>query len=191
MTDSQNIKCLFMAISMNPNKNFCEDFNLLKEDFSSESVKWVQKEDFHVTLHYFGDTKTEKIPSIKSIMKKAVQNIQLSPFQLNLGGCDYFDNDKIVIYAKVEKHPSLNTLHESLQQLLAENNFSVNSQYFIPHLTLGRMRPPIKDYEIFKETIDDYQESFQWQQEVKELILFESVLNTNGPKYQIIETVKI
>lgn len=189
MTDSQNIKRLFIAVGIYPNKFFWEDFNLLKEDFSNESIKWVQKEGIHITLHFFGETETEKIPIIKSMMKKAVQNIE--PFQIQIGGCGYFEKSKVpsVIFTKIEKHSSLISLHKSLQQLLEENVFPIDNQQFKPHLTLGRIRQ-IKDYENFKETIDDFKDSFQWQQEVKELVLFESVLNTNGPKYQIVETVK-
>lgn len=188
MENAPNFHRLFIAIKVSPNSLFFEDIDALKDEFVDDSIKWVDKNGIHITLHFFGNIEQEKIPLIKSIMQAAVK--EMDPFTIQLKGCGFFGkmNNPSIIWTKIEKQNSLIKLHQNLQFLLQKNNFPIDEQPFHPHLTLGRVKQ-IKDVNTFIEVLDDFKDAFSWKQSVTEISLFESTLTPKGTIYKVLEKI--
>ena len=50
------MKRLFVALKINPDQNFLEVYDKLKSSLRHEKIKWVEMQNLHLTLKFFGDT---------------------------------------------------------------------------------------------------------------------------------------
>ncbi|MFU8845056.1 MAG: 2'-5' RNA ligase family protein, partial [Bacteroidales bacterium] len=62
------MKRLFAAIKVMPDEEFMRVFMTLKRDLKNEKIKWVDPENIHITLKFFGETPESKIPLINDVL---------------------------------------------------------------------------------------------------------------------------
>ncbi len=68
--------------------------------------------------------------------------------------------------------------------------FARDRQNFVPHLTLGRIKN-LTDKPRFQEVIGKIPQKAYIHKSVTELLLYESILHKDGPKYRVIHSFKI
>jgi 2'-5' RNA ligase len=181
------MKRIFTAIKLHPSPRFLEVYHFLKENLQPERIKWVEEYNLHLTLKFFGETEEQKIPAIRKALKKAVE--QSASFEMELKGTGIFGSsyNPRVIWFGIEPNPGLRQLYENEWKELDALGYVPDSQNFVPHLTIGRIKN-IANKRFFQEVINLYQNDFLQTEHVKELILFESILRQEGPVYKIIES---
>ena len=87
----------------------------------------------------------------------------------------------------IEKQYELESLAQNIFTELAKYGWEQDRQNFVPHLTIGRIRE-LKDKPLFQKIIGKYN-TFEIQEEnVTEVILYESILRREGPLYVIVFT---
>lgn len=145
---------------------------------------WVSHENFHITVHYFGET--NKVDRIKEKIKDLL--FDREGFYLYSTKGDVFANDKLVIYLNFRREKKLEDLAEIIKNNFDGNEY--NDRKFIPHLTLARGRRSSKQqYFVLKKRMlkTDIDLAF----EVKRLVLFESILKGRKPIYKKLASFKL
>jgi 2'-5' RNA ligase len=133
----------------------------------------------HLTLRFLGNTPASKLDDLGSALDRLAA--QHAPFNLLLGALGCFPNERRprVIWVGLQGQlQPLQTLRSALEDILQPLGWDPEDKPFHPHLTLGR----VKD----KSAAVD----LPWGQgvapaeiRVRELLLYESQLRPQGPRY--------
>ncbi|GAB1404574.1 MAG: RNA 2',3'-cyclic phosphodiesterase [Lentimicrobiaceae bacterium] len=180
-------KRLFAAINIQPNETFADLYHNLRQILGIHIIKWVDLSHIHITLKFFGETPETEIPAIIEALQSSVAGIQ--PFELNIRRTGIFGSkyNPRVIWFGIDPNTMFLKLNEHVNAALEEVGFISDRQNFVPHLTVGRVKE-IRDKNHFQEVLAAFKD-FNFQQSmVKEFHLFESILQREGPQYQVIET---
>lgn len=183
-------KRLFVAVKIIGDPDFIGKFNCLKQDLSHEKIRWVNENNLHLTLKFFGETPVDKLEVINEALRISTKNIKAFRIQLkNIGIFGSRYNPK-VIWANVIDSEALMKLEEIINKNLAHIGYPKTRENFRPHLTLGRLKK-LRDGKLFQEIISSQQNSLFQQSYIESLYLFESVLQRTGPIYNIINEFKL
>lgn len=181
---------LFAAIKIHPSPEFLNIYYKLKSGLKDERIKWVEEENVHVTLKFFGETPEDKIPEIINELKEAA--IKPQPFQFHLGNTGIFGSSykPKVVWFGINPCDELQQLYANIQKQLLTIGYKHGSENFVPHLTIGRIKY-IQDKKFFQLIINEYKKTSIQTVEVKAFYLLESILRKEGPVYRIVETFNL
>ncbi len=175
-------KRLFIAIKIELNERNRKFIKNLKSKFGNEKIKWVEFDNIHLTLKFLGETDVNLIPSIKNALKNVVA--KFPEFSINLKGLGIFKNfsNPRVLWIGLEKSEILKEIFNEIENSMELIGFKKENRDFNPHVTLARIKR-INNLKAFvKLILDEAKKEFQ-EIKVKELILMESILRKEGPKY--------
>lgn len=180
----------FIAIKIVPDNEFLHLYSILKESLTGESIKWVEKNNFHLTLRFLGDTKQNQTEQISLELAKITSRFQ--SFYLTFKGIGYFKSkgNPRVLFAKTEESQTLKNLANEMNQKVFELGFEENTRKFKSHLTLGRIRF-LKNRNEFNELIKKFTETKIQTVYVSEIIFFKSILKSSGPIYKTLKVIKL
>lgn len=163
----------------------------IQEYFSGtkSKIKWVELENFHITLRFIGQVSEENICNVK----KAVQRSSnfFSPFQTNLTEVGCFPNIRRprVLWVGIGNFDYLSEMAISLNEELHREGFPKDKRKPHPHITIGRVKK-LKKAGFFKERMQkaDIPNLF-WR--VEQLEVFKSILTEKGPIYESIDSISL
>ena len=181
------MKRLFVAIKISPDKEYLEAFRMLKAQFRHEKIKWVDEQNIHITLKFFGEMEENRIPEIDGVLRELAGETETFSFSLrNLGifGSSY--NPK-VIWAGIEPYTKLSEIMKLLQDKLQVTGFEKDRQNTVPHLTLGRIKE-LKDKHLFQQILSQHKNIASEVLRVDRFFLYESILKKEGPVYLVLKT---
>ncbi len=178
---------IFAAIHIAPEKPLIDLLTEAKAIFHDGRIRWVNPEQVHLTLKFFGETPEPTIEQIRGLFR--VSLLPDAPFSFTLQGLGIFGShyQPRVVWAGTGEDPVLRTLSEKLLDNAATAGFPRDRLPFVPHLTLGRITY-VRNKKKLKDWIASYRETPFQQVMVEEIILFESVLNTTGVTYHVVES---
>ena len=145
-----------------------------------QDVRWTAPELWHVTLAFLGEEKVERAQAALEDFLKHYGGAS-SGLVLRLQGLGAFPSAGVarVLWLGVQESQDFLDLQAALQAHLKTCGFNTGTKESRPHLTLGRFRNLINIDDLVKlggrKHFGDCP--------VRELILFESVLQGNIPKY--------
>lgn len=155
-------------------------------------VKWVEEENYHLTLKFFGSLREKEIQRIHNIMEQVTP--QIEQFTLSYEGLGVFPDlahPRVIwlgLSGEVEK---LKMVHAKIEKELSAAGFPREERGFQPHLTIGRFRSN-SNLELFIEFFNEVKEaafSSQFRNiEVQELHLMKSILTPSGPRYSSLKS---
>jgi len=176
------MKRLFAAIKIHPSAKYISLFNEISSSLRHERIKWIEPENTHITLKFFGETDETKIPAIRQSIETAVA--QSKPFTLKIANTGIFGSryDPKAIWFGIEKQDELENLAQNIFNELAKCGWQKDRQNFVPHLTIGRIKE-LKDKPLFQQIISKYSTVEVQEEKVTEIILYESILRREGPLY--------
>jgi 2'-5' RNA ligase len=135
------------------------------------SVKWVEKENFHITLRFIGEVQEDKLPVIENIIEEV--SSKFSPFDIELKGVGNFP---YVIWIGIDKGKEiLSDISYSIEGPLIKAGFPPADKLFSPHITLGRVKKKIENF----QGVDFGPLSFR----ADSITLMQSQLFSSGPVY--------
>lgn len=180
------MKRLFAAIKVHPSKKFINTYDQLAKDLWCDSIKFVEKENIHITLKFFGETDERKIPDIcKVFTKVALENPSFS-LKINRTGIFGSSYQPKVIWFGIDENPLMQKLFRNIAEELKTIGYESDRQNFVPHLTIGRIRS-ITDKKQFQQTIEKYKTAYLQDAPVNGFTLYESILRREGPLYKVIQ----
>lgn len=184
------MKRLFLAIHIVPDETFMAVYMRLKHQLKSEKIRWVEPENLHITLKFFGEIPSERIGVIKKVMDRIVAHV--TPFTLKICGTGIFGSryKPRLIWFGIDENKQLTSLASLIVNELEAAGFAHSRQKFVPHLSLGRLRS-VEHKANFQKAIDTVKEGFVQQISVQSITLFESFLKPTGVVYKTIEEFEL
>jgi 2'-5' RNA ligase len=145
-------------------------------------VRWVHDEGVHMTLKFFGEVAPERLDVIIEALRFAAADA--GALALKLGGLGAFPTRSRprILWVGIEAPPSLELLQDRIERGCEAIGFPPEGAPFQPHVTLGRVREGLR---LPSRGLDTYSGRFEPVPFVaQELVLYESVLTTGGPRYE-------
>ncbi|MCL4364127.1 RNA 2',3'-cyclic phosphodiesterase [Patescibacteria group bacterium] len=175
---------LFLAVELPEKVKQQLDTQLEKIKKEYPQFIWVTPENFHVTVHFFG----ERYDADK--IKKKIKDLlwDQTDFYLYSFGLDVFVNHKLVVYLTFHRQKKIEELAETVKSNFDGN--SVSERKFIPHLTLARgPRSSKQQYFVLKKRLEKLPVDISFP--VKQLVLFDSILTGKKPIYKKLASFKL
>ncbi|MEP7177163.1 MAG: RNA 2',3'-cyclic phosphodiesterase [Gemmatimonadales bacterium] len=145
-------------------------------------VRWVHEEGLHLTLKFYGEVAPERLDVIEETVRFASEGAGLLALRLDdLGAFPSLARPR-VLYAGIDGPSALELLHERLERGSEAIGFPPEGTPFRPHVTLGRVR---EGHRCPPGGMDEYGDGYARAAFVGgQLVLYESVLTTRGPRYE-------
>lgn len=160
-----------------------------------EGVKWVEPENFHLTLKFLGEVPEDRVPAVREALAAVAR--EHPPAELELQGVGCFPNARRprVLWVGVhEGREPLVRLARHLDRELAGLGFASEARPGVParsvgvgHVTLGRIRKPAPAGPGLEKEILALERSRVGRREVGEFCLVQSQLRRAGPLYTVLE----
>lgn len=145
-------------------------------------VRWIHDEGLHMTLKFFGEVGAERLDVIAEALRFAAEGAGV--LTLELGDLGAFPSRirPRVLWVGVHAPAALELLQDRIERGCEAIGFPPEGAPFQPHITLGRLR---EGQRLPPGGLDEHAEGFERVQFVaQELVLYESVLTTGGPRYE-------
>lgn len=154
-------------------------------------VKWVEKENLHLTLKFLGEIPGDRAAEISAALRKALRGTGV--FRITLGGIGTFPSGygpRAVWVGVKEGAGLLKNAAAAIDEALLGLGFRKEKRGFSPHMTLGRMKPRPADRNL-PEKIAQYGSTVIGGFDCASVDLMESVLKPEGPEYRCVNSISI
>jgi 2'-5' RNA ligase len=177
---------VFLAIDL-PSSLKKELSKLKTEEQPFARLKWVEEENFHLTLFFFGNLPEKEVEKIVLVCEKRVKNYsRFELFLTEVSGFPKKGDFRVVFLGCEERSNTLQRLVHELSKDFKKIGFKLEDRDFHPHITLFRLKE-LKDRSAYHEFVQELTKKAQFLKgksfPVQEVILFESKLSPTGPKY--------
>lgn len=161
----------------------------LKE--SQADVRWVDPENIHLTLKFFGNIEEKEVESIVKSIERPVQRTPLFSLKIQgIGGFPDLKNPRVLWIGLEEKGNVLSSLQKKLEKALEKVGLKPEDRPFHPHLTLGRVKSN-RAKALLMEKIEKYKGEFFGEFLAEGVTLFKSDLTPKGPIYTPLAAVRL
>ena len=158
---------------------------------SQADVRWVPPGNIHITLKFFGSVTDAEVPAIIAAAREVAA--EQAPLTLKVTGAGAFPNvrsPRVVWLGLGGDVIPLTRLFYGLEKAFAALGYPPEGRAFNPHLTLGRVKSPANRDKLARLLAK--MPPVDWPPfEVKELILFQSVLSPQGSKYTPLKVIPL
>lgn len=165
-----------------------QKIRVIQEELKSAGVdaKWVKPENIHLTLVFLGDTDYTLIPKIVESLGK-IRSEKLKLTCLNLGGFPNLEKPHN-LWVGFKENEEIIHFQEKISKILKAADIQFDdSRKFKPHVTFARIKKSRNLENIVNKISKKDFPCFP----VKEIILFESELLSDGPKHTLIKTLPL
>jgi len=173
---------LFIAFEVVPTETLLQEFASIKKIFFHDRFSWAKPGQLHMTLKFLGETPQSRMSEIKMAMQEAFADESSARFRLESLGVFGSSYAPKVLWTHVVPEETCRVWFEKLKTTLTNRGFEYDRQNFVPHLTLARIKQ-IGDRKLLAETVDKYKGFCFNESDVKEIILYESLLKPTGAEY--------
>lgn len=182
------MKRLFLAIPIH--QQYTEICMHFIEAQNLEKVRWINPENWHITLIFIGDFKVEGIPDLTLHLKDYF--VKSSCFELPFESFVYKPNQSkpSMIWGKFKTSEVYNQIihdtYEYLKEFYESQSLPFNISIRpvnIPHITLARLK---NEYPVFPKLINRNNDMPLLK--IKDCFMFESVLLPKGVEYHLLHS---
>ena len=158
---------------------------------SRADVRWVPVGNIHLTLKFFGNVPDDEIGPLAQAAREAAA--ETAPLQLQATSAGAFPSPnapRVVWLGLGGDVLPLTQLFYRLEKAFSALGYPPEGRAFNPHLTLGRVKSPANRDKLARML--EKLPPVDWPPfEVKELILFQSVLSPQGSKYSPLKVIPL
>jgi len=158
---------------------------------SHADVRWVNPENIHLTLKFFGNIDESRIDPIVKSLEGPIQTT--SPFSVSIrgmGSFPHFKNPRVIWMGLKEGKEVLVALQKGVDGELKKIGFEPEERDFNPHLTLGRTKSNRGRDELIGR-MEKYQEEEFGNFRVERVVLLKSELRPSGPIYTLLKELRL
>ena len=152
-----------------------------------KAVRWVRKENIHITLRYIGPTAPGEVDKINRLLREiSGQNSDLS---LTVSGTGCFpkkERPRILWLGVNGDVAELKLLVEMITSEMDQLGYPQEEHNYSSHITIGRIRYPQKVTPDITDFLTAQYEPVLWN--VPKIILYQSELLQSGALYSILGT---
>ena len=181
------MKRLFCAVKVHPNAEILEAILYLQGKLTDERIKWVNPDNMHLTLKFFGDTPDKMEPEIIKAFQHAANT--MNGFSFELAGFGYFGSRRSprVLWIGIKQPEGLQILYKEVNKHLKPLGYTPDKPQFVPHLTVARIKE-LKNINVFHTLIAKHQNDHFGKQYIESFELYHSILRPRGPEYHVVKT---
>ena len=170
-----------------------ESLFLLQENLKNKIVKktgkvrWMKRDQLHLTLKFVGDTPEESIDDVLGVMQKVA--IQMTPFKIFIQGVGCFpkiERPRVMWVGLDGGISKLNQLVTAVHDRLHPLGFPREEKEFHPHITMARAKYPQKKTPDISSFLNTTYEPIPFR--IEKIQFISSELFPNGPVYTILGT---
>lgn len=174
---------LFIAIEVESTRAIQNFYLPLKKELEEYRVKWMLPEYFHITLRFLGNTPPKLIDPLNKVLEHTASRFH--PFEIQLHGLGIFGGmQPKVLWMGIKPTPELDKLYLNVNEVINNLGFKLNESKITPHITLGRINKSTSYEAVFNVQVK-HDVAFG-SQIVKEICLYESILDKTGARYVIL-----
>jgi RNA 2',3'-cyclic 3'-phosphodiesterase len=158
---------------------------------SHADVRWVNPQNIHLTLKFFGNIDESRIDPIGKSLEGLIQTTP--SFSLSIRGMGSFPHLKkprVIWMGLNEGKEVLVALQKRVDEGLKKIGFEPEERDFHPHLTLGRAKSDRGRDELIGR-MEKYQEEEFGNFRAERFVLFKSELRPSGPIYTRLRELKL
>ena len=152
-----------------------------------KAVRWVRKENIHITLRYIGPTAPGEVEKINRLLSEIVgQNSDLS---LNVSGAGCFpkkERPRILWLGVDGDEAELKLLVEMINSEMDQLGYPQEERNYSPHISIGRIRYPQKVTPDVTDFLSAEYDPISWN--IPKIIFYQSELLPSGAIYSILGT---
>jgi RNA 2',3'-cyclic 3'-phosphodiesterase len=151
-------------------------------------MQWLGRENWHITLWFFGSVEADLEKEIRQAIAKITQEHARS-IELDVKGVGAFPEPTSarVFWAGVSRTKELVELYERGQEIFNAADMPTDDRAYNPHLTLARFRNP----QSATALIEPFARKPFFSFAVNEIVLYESTMQNFYPKYTPLERYKL
>lgn len=152
-------------------------------------IKFVEPENMHLTLKFFGDITQYKVEQINQIVARELRNAD--KFTLNLKSIGAFPsiNKPKTLWIRTDKNRAFTNIQRRCDIGLEKVGFKREKKYN-PHLTFGRVKDSKSNEQIINK-LNELNNIIIGEMLVDEVVLKSSELTPSGPIYTDLKTFKL
>jgi 2'-5' RNA ligase len=150
-------------------------------------VRWVKRDQLHLTLKFVGDTPEESIDDVRGVMQK-VSN-QMTPFKIfikRVGSFPKIERPRHMWVGLDGAIDKLNQLVTAVHDGLDPLGFPRDEKEFHPHITMARAKYPQKKTPDISSFLNTTYDPIPFR--IEKIQFISSELFPNGPVYTILGT---
>ena len=153
--------------------------------YAGADVKWVAKDNIHLTLKFLGEVSEDKIEKIKSILNAI--GSETKPFEITvkeIGAFPKIDYPRVIWVGLDKGADESKELAKRIDEELSKIGFQKETRPFAAHLTLGRVRSPKNRAALVEKLLSVNLSPITYHlQPITSIILFQSTLTPQGSIY--------
>jgi len=182
---------IFVAVALDPALRAAVVALERRLEDAGARLPWVKVENLHFTLRFLGQISEPQLDRVRRAARDA--SAGLAVFRIRLAGIGAFPNPRRpqVVWAGIrEGGEAMADLARRLEDALARERFPREPRGFTPHLTLAR----VKDARLWGDlgrVLPVFEAEEVGEQEVRSLLVMESLLRPQGPIYTPVEEVQL
>ncbi|MEM4153044.1 MAG: RNA 2',3'-cyclic phosphodiesterase [Candidatus Pacearchaeota archaeon] len=174
----------FLAIEL-PEKAK-EELLKIQKELPEAKMKFVEPENLHLTLKFFGELTDFQVSKVKETLKQ----IKFEKFKANLGNIGVFPSLSFVrvVWVSLEPSKKVKELHDLIDVTLRKEKFS-QDKAFESHITLARVKFVRNKEEFVKKLKEIKVKPIEFQ--IDKFYLKKSTLTKQGPIYETIKEFEL
>jgi 2'-5' RNA ligase len=181
------MKRIFVAIDISDEaRGKVSDYiETLRNEFRHLRVGWEKDEKLHLTLKFLGDIDDYQLEKLTNAVQKT--NKKISNFKLQISETGVFPNERkgrILWLDLKDETGNLLKLNKQLEEECLKIGFPKEKRNFKPHLTIARLREPLKSKGLITKHLQNEFEPVEF--EVSEIVILESKLKPTGSIYSVV-----
>ncbi len=158
---------------------------------SARAVKWVERENLHITLQFLGEVDEARARALLDVLGAPLAG---KPFSLVAGGAGAFPPagaPRVVWVGVRDGADAARHVFDTLEERLGPLAFESAGRAYTPHLTLGRVRhiEPTRGRAL-RGWLNDVPEVIGTQT-VAVVTLYQSRLSPKGPRYEVVKEIPL
>ena len=105
-----------------------------------QNIRWLPPQNYHLTLVFLGDVESVKISALQFAIERKLESTKAVPLTISAITPFPFSRPRIAA-ALVKQTPELLSLQSDVTNCVRKNGITLERRRFVPHVTLGRLKP--------------------------------------------------
>ncbi len=149
-------------------------------------VRWTKVDQIHLTVKFLGEVPDAAVGQVCQSADAIARDHPAFDIQVSGTGCFPPRGPARIVWAGLASLPQpLIDCHKACERAFAEMGFPPENRPFHPHLTIGRVRDQRGSHKI-RPALESELHFDGGRFTVKELTVFQSVLDRGGPTYTVL-----